>query len=340
MSRRSVGQLSLADSIAGKGGRSGERLSELDRLVDWRCLERVMAVLEPSLYGAPGYPPLLMLKGLLLQQWYGLSDPGLEDALADRLSFRRFVGLALDEAVPDHSTICRFRRAFREAGLAEAVFAEINRQIDAKGLILRRGTLIDATLVPANVKRPAKPKAAGSEGAGSEGAAPDKPASANETSRSARDPEAEWTKKNGKAHFGYKGHVGVDEGSGIIRSAKLTGASVNDTVIADALIPGDERAVYADQAYSTHARRAALRARGCKDRIMHRANKHHALTARQKQRNRGIAKRRAPVERVFAVAKRLCQWTRVRYLGLTRNAAHFLLLCTAINLRRWAALAA
>jgi IS5 family transposase len=336
MSRRSLGQLSLADSMAGQGGRSSARLSALDGLVDWRGLERVVAPLEPSLYGAPGYPPLLLLKGLLLQQWYGLSDPGLEDALADRLSFRRFVGLPLGEAVPDHSTICRFRRALREAGLAEAVFAEINRQIDAKGLILRRGTLIDATLVAANVKRPAKPKA---EAPTNDGAAPDKPASANETSRSATDPEAEWTKKNGKAHFGYKGHVGVDEGSGIIRRAKLTGASVNDTVVADALMSGDERAVYADQAYSTHARRAALRERGCKDRIMHRANKHHALTARQKQRNRGIAKRRAPVERVFAVAKRFCQWTRVRYLGLARNAAHFQLLCVAINLRRWAVLA-
>ena len=337
MARRVIGQLSLADSIAGGGGRSSERLSALDRLVDWRALDRVVVPLEPSRYGAPGYPPLLLLKALLLQQWYGLSDPGLEDALADRLSFRRFVGLPLDEAVPDHSTICRFRGALREAGLAEAVFAEINRQIDAKGLILRRGTLVDATLVPANVKRPAKPK---EEAAPSDGTAQGKPASANQTCRSPTDPDAEWTKKNGKTHFGYKGHVGVDEGSGIIRSAKLTGASVNDTVVADELIRGDERAVYGDQAYSTHRRRTALRQRGCKDRIMHRANKHHGLTTRQKQRNRGIAKRRAPVERVFAIAKRVCQWTRVRYIGLARNAAHFLLLCAAINLRRWAVLAA
>lgn len=336
MARRATGQLSLADSIAGAGGRSSECLSTLEGLVDWRGLERVLAPLEPSRYGAPGYSALLLLKGVLLQQWYGLSDPGLEDALADRLSFRRFVGLALDEGVPDYSTICRFRGALREAGLAEAVFAEIHRQIDAKGLIVRRGTLIDATLVAANVKRPAKPK---EETAASAQTAAKKPASANQTSRSRTDPEAEWTKKNGKAHFGYKGHVGVDEGSGIIRSATLTGASVNDTVVADKLILGDERAVYGDQAYSTHARRAALRARGCKDRIMHRPNKHHDLTARQKQRNRGIAKRRAPVERVFAVAKRLCGWTRARYIGLARNAAHFMLLCTAINLRRWAALA-
>lgn len=335
MSRRTIGQLSLADRLAGEGGRSSERLSQLDRLVDWRGLERVVAPLEPSFYGAPGYPPLLMLKALLLQQWYGLSDPGLEDALADRLSFRRFVGLPLGEAAPDHSTICRFRGALREAGLVEAVFAEIDRQIDAQGLILRRGTLIDATLVPANVKRPPKPKAEEAPDA----AAPDEPASANQTSRSATDPDAEWTQKNGKTHFGYKGHVGVDQGSGIIRTAKLTGASVNDTVVADDLIVGDEQAVYGDQAYSTHARRKTLRARGCKDRIMHRAHKHHPLTARQIQRNRGIAKRRAPVERVFAVAKRVCQWTRVRYLGLPRNAAHFLLLCAAINLRRWAVLA-
>jgi IS5 family transposase len=304
-------------------------------LVDWRRLEEVLRPVEPSRDGAPGYPALAMFKAILLQHWYGLSDPGLEDALLDRLSFRRFVGLPLDAAVPDHSTICRFRRALTQAGLAERLFAEINRQIDERGLIVRKGTLIDASLVAANVRRPAKPQAEAPTGEG----ANDKPFSANQTSRSKTDPDAEWTKKNGKTWFGYKGHVGVDQGSGIIRRAKLTGASVNDTVVADELIIGDERAVYGDQAYSTHRRRELLRQRGTKDRIMHRPNKHHGLTDRQKQRNRGISKRRAAVERVFAVAKRLYHWTRVRYLGIERNAAHFLLMCSAINLRRWAVLA-
>jgi IS5 family transposase len=108
----------------------------------------------------------------------------------------------------------------------------------------------------------------------------------------------------------------------------------------DALIMGDEHAVYADKAYDTKQRRADLKGAGIKDRIAHRPNKHHPLTARQEQRNAGIARRRAGVERVFAIAKRLMGWWRVRYIGLARNAAHFNLLCTAINLKRLVVLAA
>ena len=158
MSVRTMGQLSLADALAVCGGRENKTLERLRRLIDWPRIAALVAPLRASSYGAPGYPPLVMLKALLLQQWYGLSDPGLEEALADRLSFRRFVGLALDEASPDHSTISRFRTALGAAGLSKAVFEEVTRQIDGRGLILRQGTLIDATLVEAHVKRPKKPK--------------------------------------------------------------------------------------------------------------------------------------------------------------------------------------
>ena len=140
------------------------------------------------------------VKLLLLQQWYGLSDPGLEEVVDDRLSFRRFAGLPLDESVPDHSTIWRFRQELAAHRLAEALFEEINRQLDARGLIVRQGTLIDATLLQASVKPP----------------------SVKEGPVSERDAEAGWTKKNGKSHFGYKAHVAVDEGSEIIRTASRT----------------------------------------------------------------------------------------------------------------------
>ena len=152
--------------------------------------------------------------------------------------------------------------------------------------------------------------------------------------RSTVDPEAAWTKKNGRRSFGYKAHVGVDKGSGIIRRQRLTPANVNDTVEADALICGDEAAVYADEAYTTRKRREALRKLGIKDRMMHRPNKHHPLTPRQIQHNRAIGRLRAPVEQVFAQLKRLCGWSRVRYYGVARNAVHLALLCTALNLKR------
>lgn len=349
MAIRELGQLSLGDSLAPRTGRSHDRLERLSRLIDWKRLGRLLGTMHASRYGAPGYPPLLMLKALMLQQWYDLSDPALEDALGDRLSFRRFVGLALDEQAPDHSTISRFRKALGTDGLSERVFAEVTRQIDGKGLILRQGTMIDATLVEAQVKRPAKPKhepatkAATDEQALSP--APDATPPAEDAPRapsklvpSKIDPDATWAKKGHQRYFGYKGHVAVDYQSGIIRDRKLTTASVADTSEADGLIIGDEAAVYADKAYDTKARRARLKAAGIKDRIAHRPNKHHPLTSRQEQRNKGISKRRSGVERVFAIAKHHMGWRRVRYIGLQRNAVHFDLICTAINLQRVAVL--
>lgn len=342
MSIRQTGQLSLADALARQPGRLNETLERVENLIDWTQIETVLVPLRGSHYGAPGYSPLLMFKALLLQQWYSLSDPGLEEALIDRLSFRRFVGLALGDASPDHSTISRFRTALVAQGLSEAVFEVINLQIDAKGLILRQGTIIDATLVEAHVKRPKKPKgdkAAASEPTTDQAPPPGEPKSKGERPASKlilspTDPEASWAKKGHTRYFGYKGHVAVDQGSGIIRRCIFTTASVADTTMGDALIMGDERALYADKGYDTKARRAALKAAGAKDRIAHRPNKHHPLTKRQEQRNDGISFRRAPVERVFAIAKRLMGWRRVRYVGLMRNAGHFDLLCTAINLKR------
>lgn len=357
MAVRRTGQWSLADALAMRQGRRNEVLERLEELIDWSPVAALVAPLRGSRYGAPGYPPLLLLKALLLQQWYGLSDPGLEEALADRLSFRRFVGLALDEASPDHSTISRFRTALGSAGLSEAVFEAIVRQIDARGLILRQGTLIDASLVEAQVKRPKKPKESEAAATGPAAVAVDPaeavpaaapteapgvpaPRAPSKLVASPTDPEASWAKKGHKRYFGYKGHVAVDLGSGIIRRALFTGAAVADTTVGDGLIMGDERAVYADKAYDTRLRRTALERAGIRDRIAHRPNRHHPLTARQEQRNAGIARRRAAVERVFAIAKRLMGWWRVRYIGLARNAAHFNLLCTAINLKRLVVLAA
>jgi transposase, IS5 family len=329
MAHREVGQLSLADSLVAKVG-TNATLERLSALIDWTALAALLQSIHSAPAGRKAYPPVVMFKALLLQQWYGLSDPALEAALADRLSFRRFCGLALDDATPDHVTVHRFREALQKQALAERAFAAVNRQIDAHQLILRRGTLIDASLVEAAVKRPKPPE-------GAAALAPDQGRPPSKLVRSALDPDAAWTKKGGRHHFGYKAHVGVDQGSGLIRTQLLTPANVNDTVRADELISGDEGAVYADQAYDTKARRAALKAGKIKDRLMHRPNKHHKLTPWQARRNDAIAKRRAPVEQIFARLKCLYGWTRVRYRGLARNAVHFALLCTALNLKRIAA---
>jgi IS5 family transposase len=236
----------------------------------------------------------------------------------------------LSDETPDHTTIWRFRETLQRAGLDEKLFAEILHQIDARGLVLRRGTLIDASLIPAAVKPPKPPK--DPLPPGPDGREPSK------LVNSERDADARWTKKGGKRYFGYKAHVGIDQGSAIIRRSKLTDAAVNDTVPADELICGDEKAVYADQAYDKHERRSGLAARGIKPRLMFRPNKHHPLTERQKRFNDAVGRRRAPVEQVFARLKCIYGWARARYLGLARNQTHLNLLCLAMNLKRWAVL--
>ncbi len=312
MKKRVDEQLSLAEALVGRRLGTNARLERIDGLVKWYRFEKLLAGLHDAPTGRPSYPPLAMFKALLLQQWYGLSDAELEEALADRLSFRRFLGLGFEAQIPDHSTLCRFRNDVAAAGLSERLFGEMTKQLERHGFVLKHGTLIDATLVEAAV-RPS--------------------GSAEEPS----DPDAAFAKRSGKpgSTFGFKAHVAVDQGSGLVRAAQLTPANVSETVIADGLIQGDEKAVYADSAYDTKARRAALRARGVKDRIQHRPNKHHPVLAHwRKKRNELIGRIRGRVETTFAVLKRSYGYTRVRYLGLAKNQSHLHLLCIALNLRR------
>lgn len=330
MAYRQVGQASFADALVGKRSRGNPALKRISELVDWASVDQLLRALPQPGRGAPPYPPLVMFRALLLQQWYALSDPELEEAIGDRASFREFCGFTLGDDIPDHSTLWRFREALQKSGLDEKLFAEILRQIEKEGLVLRRGTLIDASLVAAAVKPPKPPKE--EQPPGPDGRPPSKLVD------SERDPDARWTKKGGKRHFGYKTHVGVDQGSGIIRRVRLTHAAVNDTVPADELISGDEKVVYADMAYDKHERRAGLAARGIKPRLMFRPNKHHPLTPRKKRYNEAVGRRRAPVEQVFARLKGIYRWARVRYLGLARNYAHLRLLCLAMNLKRMAVL--
>lgn len=256
-----------------------------------------------------------MVKALYLQALYDLSDPGLEETLLDRLSFRRFCGFALDGGTPDETTICRFRGAAAKAQVLERCFEEINRQLDRRGLMLRKGTLMDATIVKATHRPPGDEVGSGG--------------------RHPREPGADWTKQDGKAHFGYRFHIGVDEGSGLIRRARFTPARTPEPDVAHALVSGDEAAVYADRGYEGRDRRAALKAAGIKDRIMHRRHRYLPVLPRwQRLRNRLIARRRAPVEAVLSAAQRLYGKARTRCHSLERNAADFFAFAAVYNLRR------
>lgn len=318
MSVKQTGQFTFVEALAPQlaSGGSG-RLDRLHGLVKWYRFEKVLAPVRGDGPGRAPYPPLNMFKLLLLQSLYGLSDAETEEALGDRLSFRRFVGLALTDDVPDHTTICRFRNLLIERGLLEKLFAELDRQLEKAGVMLKRGTMLDATVIETMAARP------------------------NGGDRPSSDPDARFTRRQGKegSSFGYKAHVAVDQGSGLIRSVLTTPANVNDTEPADLLIRGDEQAVLADAAYHTHAREAALKARGIKPRLMRRANKHHrVLPPRLKRYNRLIARRRAAVETTFATLKRRMGLGVIRYRGLAKASAQVLIAAIAFNLRRWAAL--
>jgi IS5 family transposase len=332
MAERDLGQPSLVDRLVGDAAPGNVFLERVSALVDWRSVEDVLAPLRAGTMGAPAYPVKVLFKALLLQQWYGLSDPALEEALGDRLSFRRFCGVPLDRKMPDHSTLWRFRERLGKSGLAAQAFDCVTAQIEKAGLILKKGTLIDASLVPAAVNKPEPP--AGELPPDSDG----RPAS--KLVRSALDPDAAWTKKNGRRYFGYKAHVALDMESRIVRRLAFTPANVNDTNCADALICGDEGAVYADKAYDSKARRATLKAQGIRNGIMRRWHWSWPPPSRWEQRrNSLLVARRSPIEPLFALLKRVYRFARAQYRGLARNAAALQLAATAMNLKRWTLLA-
>lgn len=316
MAVKHTGQLSLAEALL--GGKMAGGASPLDRLaglVKWYRFEKLLAPLRDGGPGRPAWPPLMLFKALLLQSLYGLSDRELEEALGDRLSFRRFAGLGLEEAIPDHTVLNRFRNLLIETKLLEKLFGELDRQLEKAGVMLKRGTMLDATLI----------EAVSAPGSGE---------------RPSRDPDAAFGGSKGKGFtFGFKAHVGIDEGSGLIRTVITTPANVNDTVVADALICGDEKTIWADAAYDTHARRARLKAEGRKARIARRPNKHHPeLPPRLQHYNRLIARRRAAVETTFATLKNRMRLTTIRYVGLAKASAQILMAAIAFNMRRWAAI--
>ena len=317
MAVKRTGQPSFVEALMPKGAGANAALDRLAGLVKWYRFEKLIGHLrDEGGPGRPGYPVLVLFRAVLLQSLYGLSERELEEALGDRLSFKRFVGLSLEDATPDHTVLNRFRNQLVEQGLLEKLFGELDRQLENAGVILKRGTMLDATLIQA-VSAPPK------------------------EDRPSNDPDARFTKRQGKSGttFGYKAHVGVDEGSGLIRTVLTTPANINDTTPADALIRGDEAAVWADAAYDTHARRARLKAEGKKPRIARRPNRHHPeLPPRLKRYNLLIARRRAQVETTFATLKQRMGLGRIRYIGLAKANGQMLMAAIAFNMRRWVTL--
>jgi len=313
--RKASGQLGFADAWLGFNQQLNQRLDKIDQLVDWRPFEELLSKVYASPSGRPSHSVLLLFKALLLQAWYALSDYALEEALDDRLSFRRFVSLSVSEKAPDHSVFSSFRDQLIKQDIHDRLFKELNRQLDAQGLIVKQGTLVDATVIEAAPKKPPKHE---------DGTA----------GKSEQDPDADWTKKGGKYLFGYKAHVGIDQGSELVRKIAMTPAHVYDGNMLEPALSGDEEWVFADKAYDSKKNGKILKAKGINNGILIKGTCKRALTSIEKRCNRILSKLRSPVERVFGTLKRSYRYCRAKYLGLKKNQLQLTMTCIAYNLRR------
>ena len=309
-------QLSILDSAFNKRkkqSRTDNLLNKIDRFVDWRRLENeVVQVYKSSKRGRPTIPIIYMLKILFIQFLYNLSDPALEDALIDRLSFQRFVGFGFDEEIPNFSTIWRFRERLIKADILDTLFDKIIAMLEERKLVLRKGTLIDATIVHAARKPNKKDKGKSAQ----------------------QDTDAAATVKGKKSYYGYKGHIGVDQQSKIIRKAEFTAANVHDSTMYDTMVSGDEASVFADKAYSKKERKQTMRKQGVYYGILDKGYRDHPLSASQKRLNKKKSKVRNSVEHVFAQFKNIYGYRRVRYVNRERNRLQFMFLCMIYNVRR------
>jgi IS5 family transposase len=301
-------------ALDGLGGpRSAALLERLDAATPWATLAAPIRSLPE--YHAPGaghppWCPVLMLKCLMLQKWFNLSDPGLEESLKDRISFRKFVGLSFTDKTPDETTFVKFRARLREAGIHDTIFDAVVKHIESRGLLVKQGTMVDATIIEAPRGRPR----------------PD--------GTTTRDQDASFTSKHGVPHHGYKGHIAADL-SGIVTDYRFGTAKEHDSNHIDDLTMHETKLVLADSAYSSAARRAELRARGVIDGIIYKPNRgQQKLYDWQERWNRVVSRHRAKVEHPTGMMKQQLGYRRVRYRGHERNAFDFALVLTACNLKR------
>lgn len=285
-------------------------LAEMERVVPWAKLEAVIAPHYPKVSPNGGRRPYLltvMLRIYLLQQWYQLSDPGVEEALYDIQSMRQFAGLDLGrDAIPDETTILNFRHLLERHDLTKAVFAAVVEHLEEHGAMLRGGTIMDATLIAAS------------------------PSTKNKAGR--RDPEMTQSKKGNQWYFGMKAHIGVDARSGLVHTAGVTTGSVHDAKVMDNLIREDDRAVFADKGYVNEKKKRAAREAGVYWAVKEKPKAGRHLSGSQKRRNRKHGTIRAKVEHVFRILKCQFGYRKVRYRGIAKNGAQVFSLLALANL--------
>jgi len=292
----------------GKTTRRAAFLSEMERVVPWADMCGLIEPFYPKPgNGRPPYGLERMLRIYFLQQCFNLSDPGVEEALYDSAVMRDFAGIDLGrEAAPDETTICRFRHLLEAHDLGRRLFEEAHRHLEANGLKVSTGTIVDATIIHA-------------------------PSSTKNASKT-RDPEMHQTRKGNQWYFGMKAHIGVDSKTKIIHSAAATAANVADCHLLPDLLHGEETRVWGDQAYRGQRNVIVEHAPGAQDFTNRRYRQKGVVNENERAKNRTKSKVRAKVEHAFFVIKQVFGFARVRYRGLDKNAHRLFVTCALANL--------
>jgi IS5 family transposase len=302
-------------STAKKRTRRERFLAEMEAVVPWTVLVDLIEPHYPrtsSKGGRPPYPLETMLRIHLLQQWYDLSDPAMEDALIEVATMRRFAGIALiTDRIPDETTILAFRHLLEHNDLGEQIFEAVKAHLKAKGMAMKQGTIVDATIISA-------------------------PSSTKNDKRE-RDPEMHQTCKGKQWHFGMKVHIGVDSESGLIHSVETTAANVHDLTPAAVLLHGEETVVYADAGYQGIEKRPEMQGRGIGFRVAIRPGRRRALPNTPEGRVDDLietakAHFRAKVEHPFRVIKRQFGFQKTRLRGMLKNGCKVKVLAALSNL--------
>ncbi len=306
-------QAELGLNLSTRRTRKAVFLDEMELVVPWRELIALIAAASPvASTGRPPFAHETMLRIHFLQQWFGLSDLAMEEALFETPLYRDFAGLSSAERIPDRVSILRFRHLLEEHQLSIQILATVNSTLAAKGLLLKSGTAIDATLI----------------------AAP----SSTKNNSGERDPEMHQTKKGNQWHFGMKAHIGVDADSGLVHTVVGTAANVNDVTQASALVHGEESDVFADAGYQGVAKREETQGIEANWHVAMRPGKRRVLDKATPmgrvldELEHVKARIRAKVEHPFRVIKRQFGFTKVRYRGLKKNTAQITTLFALANL--------
>lgn len=301
MARRQIGQEQLWNERAARPGVAS--LDEVTALVDWAELDQLLARISSSAKGELGWPPLALFRALLLATWHDLSDVRLAEALDDRASFRRFCGFSAHEPTPERTSFVRFRRDLVRLGLDRALFAAVTRQLDRRGVVVRTGTLVDATLIP---------------------------------SASIKDEQARWAgHRRRKPVHGYKAHIATDQDAGLICGVEVTTANAHDASELEAILPEAPGDTYGDSAYQGNRPEGIIRARGGRPRVVHTGGfGGEAAMGRLRAHNAEVRRVRCRIEKVFGTCKRSYGLRRMHWVGLANAGLQVRLTAIAYNLRR------